>query len=75
MPFRMVAPNLEQDHQRWAARRPLIIDEIVRLPPPPSSCSSNVEIPLLPISSRKRLMRSVSIYGIAAPTERYSRHR
>jgi hypothetical protein len=33
MPFRMVTLNLEQDHKRWAAPRPLIIDEIVRLSP------------------------------------------
>ena len=33
MPFRVVTLNLEQDHKRWAARRPLIIDEIARLAP------------------------------------------
>src|SRR4051794_18465202 len=33
MPFRVVTLNLEQDHKRWAARRPLIIDELARLAP------------------------------------------
>jgi endonuclease/exonuclease/phosphatase family metal-dependent hydrolase len=33
MPFRVVTLNLEQDHKRWAARRPLIIDEVARLAP------------------------------------------
>jgi endonuclease/exonuclease/phosphatase family metal-dependent hydrolase len=33
MPFRVVTLNLEQDHKRWAARRPLIVDELARLVP------------------------------------------
>jgi endonuclease/exonuclease/phosphatase family metal-dependent hydrolase len=33
MPFRAVTLNLEQDHKRWAMRRPLILDEIARLAP------------------------------------------
>src|SRR6188508_1861678 len=33
MRFRVTTLNLEQDHKRWAARRPLIIDEIARLRP------------------------------------------
>lgn len=33
MRFRVTTLNLEQDHKRWAARRPLIIDEIGRLAP------------------------------------------
>ena len=33
MPFRVVTLNLEQGHKRWAARRPLIIDELARLAP------------------------------------------
>jgi hypothetical protein len=33
MSFRIVTLNLEQDHKRWAARQPLIIDEIARLAP------------------------------------------
>ena len=33
MPLRVVTLNLQQDHKRWAARRPLIIDEIARLAP------------------------------------------
>jgi endonuclease/exonuclease/phosphatase family metal-dependent hydrolase len=33
MLFRAVTLNLEQDHKRWAMRRPLILDEIVRLAP------------------------------------------
>ena len=33
MPFRVVTLNLEQDHKRWAERRPLIIDELARLAP------------------------------------------
>jgi endonuclease/exonuclease/phosphatase family metal-dependent hydrolase len=33
MPFRVVTLNLEQDHKRWAARRPLIIDELALLAP------------------------------------------
>jgi endonuclease/exonuclease/phosphatase family metal-dependent hydrolase len=33
MRFRVVTLNLEQDHKRWAARRPLIVDEIGRLAP------------------------------------------
>ena len=33
MPFRAVTLNLEQDHKRWAMRRPLILEEIVRLAP------------------------------------------
>ena len=33
MPFRVVTLNLEQDHKRWAARRPLIINETARLAP------------------------------------------
>src|ERR1051325_5450396 len=33
MPFRVVTLKLEQDHKRWAARRPLIIDELARLAP------------------------------------------
>ena len=33
MPFRVVTLNLEQDHKRWAARQPLIMDEIARLAP------------------------------------------
>jgi len=31
MPFRAVTLNLERDHKRWATRRQLILDEIVRL--------------------------------------------
>ena len=33
MRFRVVTLNLEQDHKRWEARRPLIADEIGRLRP------------------------------------------
>lgn len=33
MPFRVITLNLEQDQKRWAARRPLIIDELARLAP------------------------------------------
>jgi endonuclease/exonuclease/phosphatase family metal-dependent hydrolase len=33
MRFRVVTLNLEQDHKRWQARRPLIADEIARLRP------------------------------------------
>jgi endonuclease/exonuclease/phosphatase family metal-dependent hydrolase len=33
MRFRVVTLNLEQDHKRWEARRPLIVDEIARLRP------------------------------------------
>ena len=33
MQFRVVALNLEQDHKRWDARRPLIVAEIGRLKP------------------------------------------
>jgi endonuclease/exonuclease/phosphatase family metal-dependent hydrolase len=33
MPFRVVTLNLEQDHKRWAARRPLIEQELARLKP------------------------------------------
>ena len=33
MRFRAVTLNLEQDHKRWAARRPLIVEEIARLRP------------------------------------------
>ena len=33
MQFRVMTLNLEQDHKRWPARRPLILDEIGRLKP------------------------------------------
>jgi hypothetical protein len=33
MPFRVVTLNLEQDHKRWPARRPLIEAELARLKP------------------------------------------
>src|SRR5258706_3507353 len=33
MRFRVVTLNLEQDHKRWDARRPLIEDEIAALKP------------------------------------------
>jgi endonuclease/exonuclease/phosphatase family metal-dependent hydrolase len=33
MQFRIATLNLEQDHRRWQARRPLILDEIGRLSP------------------------------------------
>src|SRR5580692_28796 len=33
MRFRVVTLNLEQDHKRWEARRPLIAEEIGRLRP------------------------------------------
>jgi endonuclease/exonuclease/phosphatase family metal-dependent hydrolase len=33
MRFRVTTLNLEQDHKRWVARRPLIVDEIARLAP------------------------------------------
>src|SRR5436190_3354072 len=33
MPFRVVTLNLEQDHKRWPARRPLIEVELARLKP------------------------------------------
>ncbi len=31
--FRVVTLNQEQDHKRWAARRPLLVEELVRLAP------------------------------------------
>jgi endonuclease/exonuclease/phosphatase family metal-dependent hydrolase len=33
MEFRVATLNLEQDHKRWQARRPLVLDEIGRLKP------------------------------------------
>src|ERR1700757_4064006 len=33
MRFRIATLNLEQDHKRWDARRPLIVAEIARLKP------------------------------------------
>jgi len=33
MTFRVVTLNLEQDHKRWPARRPLIEAELARLKP------------------------------------------
>jgi len=33
MRFRVATLNLEQDHKRWDARRPLIAAEIARLKP------------------------------------------